>query len=153
MPLIELDDGERMTEGSVLVQYLADAGSNRDLLPPAGTRERLTVQAWLGYVATELHKVFSPWLWHDETADSTKDSARQMLATRFAELNGILANQPYLTGDRFTVADAYAFTIVNWGNFLKFDFAPYPHLKAFLDRVAARPAVHAALVAEGLAKA
>ena len=74
------------------------------------------------------------------------------MAARFAELDSILAKQPYLTGGKFTVADAYAFTIVNWSNFLKVDLKPYPGLSAFLDRVAARPAVQEALRAEGLLK-
>jgi len=111
------------------------------------------VQAWLNFVATELHKTFSPWLWHKETAESTKEAARAKLATRFAELDGVLAKQPYLTGERFTVADAYAFVIVNWSNFLGIDLSPYPSLAAFLTRVAARPAVRDALAAEGLVKA
>ena len=152
VPLLQLDDGERVTEVAVLVQFLAEQGANPDLLPPAGSRERLRVQAWLNFVATELHKTFSPWLWHKETAESTKQAARDKLAARFAELDGVLAAQPYLTGERFTVADAYAFVIVNWSNFLSVDLRPYPNLGAFLERVAARPAVREALQAEGLLK-
>jgi len=152
VPLIELEDGERLTEAAVLVQFLAERGHNPDLLPPAGTRDRLCVQQWLNFVATELHKTFSPWLWHKETAESTKDAARAKLAARFAELDGVLKNQHYLTGERFTVADAYAFVIVNWSNFLGLDLSPYPNLAMFLDRVAARPAVREALSAEGLLK-
>ena len=95
---------------------------------------------------------FSPWLWHKETAESTKAAAKAKLATRFAELDRVLARQPYLTGERFTVADAYAFVIVNWANLLSIDLGPYPNLKLFLDRVGARPAVRDALLAEGLLK-
>ena len=152
VPLLELEDGERVTEVAVLVQYLAEQGANTDLLPPAGSRERLRVQAWLNFVATELHKTFSPWLWHKETAESTKQAARDKLATRFAELDSVLAAQAFLTGERFTVADAYAFVIVNWSNFLSIDLRPYPNLQAFLERVASRPAVRDALQAEGLLK-
>ena len=148
-----LDDGDQVTEASVIVQYLADTGSNPDLLPPAGTRERLRVQQWLAFVATELHKTFSPALWHKDTAESTKDAARAKLAKRFAELDAVFARQPYLTGERFTVADAYAFVIVNWANFLSIDLKPFPNLAAFLSRVAARPKVREALQAEGLIKA
>ncbi|HYF08638.1 MAG TPA: glutathione transferase GstA [Acetobacteraceae bacterium] len=152
VPLLVLDDGEHVSEASVIVQYLAEQGGNPDLLPPAGTRERLRVQQWLNFVATELHKTFSPWLWHKETAGSTQEAARAKLAERFAELDRRLADRPFLTGERFTVADAYAFTIVNWSNFLGLDLGPYPHLAAFLRRVAERPQVREALRAEGLLK-
>jgi glutathione S-transferase len=152
VPLVELEDGERFTEAAVIVQLLAERGRNPDLLPPAGSRERLRVQSWLNFIATELHKTFSPWLWHKETAESTQHAAKAKLAARFTELDRLLAGQPYLTGEKFTVADAYAFTIVNWSNFLKVDLTPYPNLSAFLDRVAARPAVQEALRAEGLLK-
>ena len=152
VPLLELDDGERVTEAAVLVQFLADEAGATDLLPPAGTRERLRVQGWLNFVATELHKTFSPWLWHKETAESTKAAARAKLALRFAEMDRVLADRPYLTGERFTVADAYAFAIANWSNYLAVDLRPYPNLSAFLDRVAARPAVREAMSAEGLLK-
>ena len=89
-------------------------------------------------------------LWQPKAADSTKQAVRDKLATRFAELDALFATRTYLTGDRFTVADAYAFTIVNWSNFLKIDLKPYPNLAAFIARVAARPKVREALKAEGL---
>jgi glutathione S-transferase len=153
VPLIELDDGARITEAAILVQYLADKGHNAELLPTAATPERLKVQSWLNFVATELHKTFSPWLWHKETADSAKAAVRAKLAERFAEIDRLLAGQSYLTGERFTVADAYAFTIINWSDFFDIDLKPYPNLSAFMDRVAVRPAVTDALRAEGLLKA
>jgi glutathione S-transferase len=145
VPLLELDDGERFTEAAVLVQFLAERGRNPDLLPAAGTRERMRVQEWLNVVATELHKTFSPWLWHKDTAESTKEAVRAKLSTRFAELDRVLAHQPYLTGERYTVADIYAFVIVSWSNFLAIDLSPYPNLISFLDRSQARPAVREAL--------
>ena len=111
------------------------------------------MQQWLAFVSSELHKTFSPWLWHAETAEQTKQAARDKLATRFAELDRHLADRAYLTGDTFTVADAYAFTIVNWSNFLKIDLKPYPNLSAFMARVAARPKVREALKAERLVAA
>lgn len=150
VPALEFDDGSVHTEASVLVQYLAEQSPASGLLPASGTGERLRVQEWLNFVATELHKTFSPWLWHGETAASTKEAARKTLATRFAALDTVLAEQPYLTGRTFTVADAYAFTIVNWSNFLAIDLAPFPNLSAFMARVAARPKVREALRAEGL---
>lgn len=110
------------------------------------------VVEWLGFVATELHKVFSPWLWHAETADSTKQACRAKLALCFAELDARLARRDWLALDRFTVADAYAFTIIRWAPMLRIELKPNPNLLAYLARVAERPAVKAALVAEGLAK-
>jgi glutathione S-transferase len=151
VPLLELDDGSRHTEAGALLQYLADQGPARALIGEPGTARRLAVTEWLTFVGTELHKTFSPWLWHKETADSTRQAVRDKLATRFAELNARLAQQDYLAGE-FSVADAYAFTIVNWSNFLSIPLKAYPNLQAFLARVADRPAVKQALIAEGLAK-
>ena len=149
VPALEID-GELHTEVAALVQYLAEQAPASTLLPPAGTMERFRVQQWLTFVSSELHKTFSPWLWHAETAEQTKQAAREKLAVRFAELDKHLADHAYLTGDTFTVADAYAFTIVNWSNFLKIDLKPYPNLSAFMARVAARPRVRDALKAERL---
>lgn len=152
VPLLELDDGSRHTEAAALLQYVADLDPARTLIGEPGSARRLAVTGWLTFVSTELHKVFSPWLWHKETADSTRQKAKELLAARFAEMDVRLAGQPWLAGE-FSVADAYAFTIVNWTNFLGMSLKPYPHLATYLQRVAARPAVHEALMAEGLAKA
>jgi glutathione S-transferase len=153
VPAIALDDGEVHTEVAALVQYLAEQAPQSNLLPPAGSKERFRMNQWLTFVSSELHKTFSPWLWHAETAESTKQAARDKLAVRFAELDRHLADRAYLTGNTFTVADAYAFTIVNWSTFLKFDLKPYPNLSAFMARVAARPKVREALKAERLVAA
>jgi len=152
VPMLELDDGTRLTEVAAIVQYLADLMPAAGLLPPAGTLARVRVQEWLTFVSSELHKAFSPWLWHKETAASTRNDVLQRLARHFGELDRLLARQPYLTGDRFTVADAYAYTIVNWAGFLSISLKPFPALAAFLARVAARPNTQQALVAEGLLK-
>jgi len=149
VPAVEID-GELHTEVAALVQYLAEQAPQSKLLPAAGTIERFRVNQWLGFVASELHRTFSPWLWDPKTPDSTKQAARDKLAGRFTELDALFAARPYLTGDTFTVADAYAFTIVNWSNFLKIDLEPYPNLSAFMARVAARPKVREALKAERL---
>ena len=103
----------------------------------------------LAFVSTELHKVFSPWLWHKETADSTRAAVREKLAARFAELDRLFAQQDFIAGE-YSVADAYAFAILNWVNFLSIPITAHPSLKAYLQRVASRPAVQAALRAEGL---
>lgn len=151
VPLLELDDGSRHTEVASLLQYLADLDPTQALIGTVGSTRRLMVFEWLSFVATELHKAFSPWLWHKETADSTRQAVRDKLATRFAELDRHLATREYLAGE-FSVADAYAFTIVNWSNFLGIPLSGVPHLRAYLERVSARPQVQAALRAEGLAK-
>lgn len=150
VPLIELDDGTRLTEVAALVQYLADLAPEAGLVPPAGTLDRVRVQGWLTFISSELHKAFSPWLWHEETAESTKQNVLERLARHFAELDTLLATQPYLLGETFTVADAYAFAILNWTKFLHVDLGPYPALAAYLERIAQRPRVRAALAAEGL---
>jgi glutathione S-transferase len=152
VPALEID-GELHTEVAALVQYLAEQAPGSTLLPPAGTMERFRVQQWLAFVSSELHKTFSPWLWHAETAEQTRQAARDKLGLRFTELDRHLADRAYLTGDAFTVADAYAFTIVNWSNFLKIDLKPYPNLSAFMARVAARPKVREVLKAERLVAA
>ena len=151
VPLLELDDGQRLSEGPAIVQYIADQAPDKQLAPASGTMARYRLQEWLNFITSELHKTFSP-LWSKDTAQSTQDATRAKLATRFAELDQLLARQPYLTGETFTVADAYAFTIVSWSKLLKVDLAPFTHLSAFLERVAARPAVQEALRAEGLLK-
>jgi glutathione S-transferase len=151
VPLLQLDDGSRHTEASSLLQYVADLDPAQALIGATGSARRLAVVGWLTFVSTELHKVFSPWLWHKETADSTRQASKDKLATRFAELDGLLMKQEYLAGD-YSVADAYAFTIVNWANFLAMPLTAYPHLKTYLDRVSRRPRVQDALRAEGLVK-
>ena len=151
VPLLQLDDGSRHTEASSLLQYVADLDPAKALIGTAGSARRLAVVEWLTFVSTELHKVFSPWLWHKETAESTRQAAKDKLATRFAELDVLLSKQDYLAGE-YSVADAYAFTIVNWANFLAMPLTPHPHLKTYLDRVSQRPRAQDALRAEGLVK-
>jgi glutathione S-transferase len=149
VPLLELDDGSRHTEAASLLQHVADLDRSQALIGAAGTPRRLAVIESLVFVATELHKVFSPWLWHKETADSTRQAVEEKLATRFAELEAVFATQDFIAGD-YSVADAYAFAILSWTGFLGVSLAPYPKLRAYLERVRARPAVQAALRAEGL---
>ncbi len=151
VPALQLDDGEIHTEVSALLQHLADHAPNSRLAPPAGSKERLRMNQWLGFVASELHKTFGPWLFLPEAAASTKQEAHDRLNRSFAELDRLLATRDYLTGDSFTAADAYAFTVVNWSNTVKIDLSPYPNLTAYLARVAQRPKVREALIAEGLA--
>jgi glutathione S-transferase len=151
VPLLELDDGQRLSEVAVILQYIADRKPGT-LAPAFGSIERYRVMEWLNFIATEIHKQFGP-LWYPDTPDATREKQRATLAKRFDIVAKTLATQPYLMGNVFTIADAYLFTVVNWSGMLKIDLAPWPALQQFQARVAARPKVHAALVAEGLAKA
>lgn len=151
VPALELDDGSLLTEGAAMVQYLADLAPGARLAPPAGTTERYRLQSWLNFIATELHKMYSPWLFHPEYGAQAQEVARGKIAERLAYVDRHLATSgPYLLGDAFSAADAYLFTIVGWSAFAKVDLAPFPQLRDFLDRVGARPQVRAAMRAEGM---
>ena len=149
VPVLELDDGERLTEGAVIVQYLADQKADAKLLPPAGTMERVRVQEWLNFVASELHKVYAP-IFRPTTPDAYKALSKENLGKRLEWVNKQLAGKQYLMGDMFTVADAYLFTVLRWSQRIQLDLAPWPNVTAFMDRVAARPKVQEAMKVEGL---
>jgi glutathione S-transferase len=151
VPILELDNGERLTEGPVIVQYLADLKPEAGLVAPTGTMERYRTQEWLNYVTSELHKTFYP-LFHPELpVDDWREAARNKIAHTFGWVSSQLGEKDYLLGNRFSVADAYLFTIVNWANFVNIDLAQWPTLERYLARVAARPKVRETLRAEGLA--
>jgi glutathione S-transferase len=150
VPLLETDDGTRLSEVAVLLQYIADRKPGT-LAPAFGTMERYRLMEWLNFIATEIHKQFGP-LWDPTTPDATKERQRAALARRFDYVANALSARPYLTGEAFTIADAYLFTVVNWSGMLDVDLSPWPALQQFQARVAARPKVHATLVAEGLVK-
>ena len=152
VPTLRLDDGDVLTEGAVIVQYIADQAGNKTLAPAAGTKERLKVQEWLNYIASELHKSFSP-LFNPATPDAYKAIVKTNLTKQFAYLEKSLAGKDYLTGKNFTVADAYLFTILNWRHKHNIDISVYKNLSAYLDRVGARPKVKEAMQSEGLLKA
>ncbi len=149
VPVLQLDDGSLLSEGAVIVQYLADLNPQSCLMPPAGMLERYHLQSWLNFIATELHKMYSPWLFHPEYGATIRQIARDKVAERLILVEGYLAEQgPYLTGEQFTAADAYLFVIVSWSTYAKVDLTPFPNLRAFKDRVSNRPKVREALVAE-----
>ena len=150
VPLLETDDSTRLSEVAVLLQYIADRKPGT-LAPAFGSMERYRLMEWLNFIATEIHKQFGP-LWDPSTPDATKERQRATLAKRFDYVARTLSVQPYLTGETFSIADAYLFTVVNWSGMLDVDLSPWPALQQFQARVAARPKVHATLVAEGLAK-
>jgi glutathione S-transferase len=152
VPALELDGGGGLlTEGTAIVQYLADQQPAAKLAPANGTLERYRLQEILGYINSELHKSFSP-LFNPKTLPEVRAEREAYLQKRFALIEGVLAKGPYLFGEQFTVADAYLFTVTNWARMVKLDLSAFPNLLAFQGRVAARPAVQAALVAEGLVK-
>jgi glutathione S-transferase len=151
VPALRLDDGSVLTEGPAIVQYLADQKPGSGLIPAAGSIDRYRVQEWLNFIGTELHKNFGA-LFNKATPDATKEGAKASITKRLAYLDEKLAGKQYLMGSNFTVADAYAFTIVNWTNFVGIDLKPYPNLAAYMARVAARPKVLETLKSEGLAK-
>jgi glutathione S-transferase len=151
VPALELDNGEVLTEGPAIVQYLADQKGNTALAPANGTLARARLQEMLNYITSEIHKSYSP-LFSDATPEATREERKAYLAKRYGFIEKILAKQPYLLGDHFTVADAYLFTVTRWADYVKLDLSAFPSLQAFQKRVAARPAVDAALRAEGLIK-
>ncbi len=151
VPALVLDNGELLTEGPAIVQYLADQAPEKGLLPPVGSLERARVQEWLTFIGTELHKSFSP-LFNPAATPEMQEAARAMLSRRLPVAAAALASNPYLVGDRFSVADAYLFVVLGWAPMVKVDLSAWPSLAEFSARIAARPSVQAALEAEGLKK-
>jgi glutathione S-transferase len=149
VPVLLLDNGEKLTEGPVIVQYIADKNPASGLLPAAGSMERYRVQEWLNFITSELHKSFGP-IFRPTTPDAFKAISKENLAGRFAYLDKQLAGRQYLMGDKFTVADAYLFTILNWAKRVEIDLGRWPNVTSYVGRVAARPKVQEAMKAEGL---
>ena len=149
VPLLELDNGERLSEGPVIQQYIADLVPASGLLPPAGSWARYRVLEWLNFITSELHKGFTP-LFNPAVPADTKALFAQRLKERLAWVDSQLDGRVHLTGDTFTIADGYLFVVSNWTQPTGIDLAGLDRLQAFRARVAARPAVQAALQAEGL---
>lgn len=149
VPTIQFDDGTVLTEGAVILQYIADQCPASGLAPKQGSMERYRLQEWLNYIAAEIHKSYSP-LFNKAASEDIKTHARNMLNRRLPVVEMRLAEQPYLMGDSFTVADAYLFVVLGWSKLVGFDLSPYDKIKDYLARIATRPAVLAAMKAEGL---
>ena len=149
VPYLVLDDGTGLREGPAIVQYIADQVPDKKLAPPNGTMARYQLQSWLNFIGTEIHKGFGP-LFNPANPDEVKAAAKERLAGRLKWVDGELAGKAYLMGEDFTVADGYLFVVTNWAKPMGIDLSPYPNLLAFRQRVAARPAVQAAMKAEGL---
>ena len=149
VPALILDNGNKLTEGPAIVQYLADSAPDKGLAPTAGTFERYQLQQWLNFISTEIHKSFSPLF--DATApQALKDSAIDKLIVRLGSVAEHLSNQPYLLGKAFSVADAYLFVTLNWGQHVNLDIAQWPALDRYSENIGNRPAVQQALREEGL---
>lgn len=151
VPALALDNGEVLTEGPAIIQYLADKAPEKQLAPAAGSMERYRLIEWLNFISTELHKTFSP-LFKPNAPEETKQASRDTIAARLNIVEKQLQERDYLNGNQFSVADAYLFTVLNWARPMKFDLGQWPAVQAYMQRVAARPAVHDAMKAEGLIK-
>jgi len=152
VPALELDNGELLTEGTAIVQYLADRKPEAKLAPANGTAERYRLQEMLGYINSEIHKSYTP-LFNPATSDEVREERKAYLHRRYDLIDKKLAQQPLLFGEQFTVADAYLFAVTNWAKHVDLDLSEFKALNAFQQRVAARPSVQAALEAEGLTQA
>jgi glutathione S-transferase len=147
VPVLELDDGSRLTEGAVIDQYVADKNPDAKILPPAGSIERVHVQEWLHFIGTEIHKAFSP-LFNPQLAEDAREAQKKKVGSRFDLAEKELATKKFLMGDTFTVADGYLYNMLRWTAFTGIDLAKWPNLSAYFKRVEERPSVKAALEAE-----
>ncbi len=150
VPALRLDDGSLLTEGVAIALYLADLAPQAGLAPPADSPQRYRLIEWLTFISSELHKMYSPWLFHPEHGETAQRAAREKIAARLALVEQRLAVSAYLLGDTFGAADAYAFTIIGWSKFAGVDLAPYPLLGDYMQRIAARPRVREAMRAHGM---
>ncbi len=150
VPTLELDDGQRLTEGPAIVQYIADKAPAAKLAPANGTMDRYRLQEWLNFITTELHKQFGP-MFNPATPAEMKEQLKTKIAGRFDWLEKQMQGKDYVMGSQFTVADGYLFTVLRWSGFVGIDLAKWPTLTSYVARVNARPGVQAALKAEGLA--
>lgn len=149
VPYLVLDDGTGLREGPAIVQYIADQAPGKKLAPANGTLARYQLQSWLNFIGTELHKGFGP-LFNPAVGDDAKAVFKAKLLERLTWVDGELAGKTWLTGEDFTVADGYLFTVTNWTKPMAIDISGLKNLVAWRERVAARPAVQAAMKAEGL---
>lgn len=149
VPALELDDGQIITEAAVILQYVADKAPSAQLAPPAGTMDRYRLLEWLNYVATELHKGMS-LLFNPKAAPEQQQVAKENFEAKLSFVAARLAGKSFISGDRFSVADAYLFTVLSWTRMVGVDLGRWPELKGYLGRIRSRPSVEAALKAEGL---
>ena len=151
VPLLELDDGSRLSDGPVILQYIADHAPGTGLAPAAGTMERYRLMEWLNFITSELHKAYSP-LFNPKMPVEAKEIFVARLKDKYAFVDAKLEGKDYLMGSQFTIADAYLFTVTNWAPNVGLDLTGFKNLEAFSARMKARPAVQDALKGEGLMK-
>jgi glutathione S-transferase len=151
VPALKLDNGEVLTENVTVLQYIADRNPAAKLAPAFGTMERYHLMEWLSFINSEVHKNFSP-LFRQDAPEDTKQYVRKMLAARIGYIEKTLGDKSYLTGEQFTVADAYLFTVLSWGARVHVDLGQWPKVKSYVERVGQRPHVIEALKSEGLVK-
>lgn len=147
VPALELDDGRVITEGPAIVQYLADLKPEKLLAEKAGTFERAKVQEWLNYIGTEIHKNFGP-LFNSAASEADKTLAINKIKDRLKLVETQLEGSEYLVGARFTVADAYLFTVLGWCQYVNLSLDEFPAIAAYVDKLKERPSIKTALDAE-----
>lgn len=147
VPALELDDGRILTEGPAIVQYLADLHLEKGLAPKCGTFERAKVQEWLTYIGTELHKNFGP-LFNRSTTDADKQAAKEKLHLRLDYAEEALSKSSYLAAGRFSVADAYLYTVLSWCDHVGIDLKAFPAMQRYFDNLSKRESIIAATQAE-----
>ena len=150
VPVLELDNGKRLSEGPAIVQYIADLKPDAGLAPKAGSFERYQLQEWLGFINSEIHKNFSP-LFNPNTSEEAKANTRQNLGNRLTYVSEQLGTNDFLMGSQFTVADGYLFTVLNWSQWTGIDLSQWPTLVAFQERIGKRPSVQEGRAAEAAA--
>lgn len=152
VPALRLDDGDIITENAAVLQFLGDRFADLALVPAAGTIDRVRLQEVLSFLSSELHIAFGPFFSGQEMPDEKKQATTDRLTRKIAQFDGLMpGDAPFVLGDTFTVADAYAFVILNWTNFIGVPLSPWPKLEAYMTRIGARPAVQQTLQQEGLA--
>lgn len=149
VPALRLDDGAVLTEGTAILPYIADRNPASTLAPAAGTLARYRLHEWLGYINSEIHKAFGAFFSPSAT-DQMKQAARDTLTKRLDFTENELGSRSFLLGERFSVADCYLFTILSWLRFSSLELSQWSRLQAYYTRIGARPAVVAAMTAEGL---
>jgi glutathione S-transferase len=150
VPALQLKDGTVLTEVAVINQYIADRAPAKKLAPANGTPERYTLQSWLNFISSEIHKQLAP-MFNPKVPEEYKTILKEKLATRFDSINAHLTKQAFVLGETFTAPDAYLYTVLNWAKYFAIDLAKWPAIKSFMERVAARPSAQEAAKAEGLA--
>ena len=151
VPALEIEPGVILTENAAILQYLADIAPHAAIAPPAGTIERVRLQEWLNFTASELHKSFSPWFSGRALDGGETSRAEATLFRRIGDVErGLSDGRPFILGSTFTIADAYLFVVLAWSRVIGISLARWPLVAAYVDRVGSRPAVRGALMAEGL---